>query len=163
MTKLHESLRIQCPYLRAKEQLRAALQQAAQSGVPQTLQLSAVLPATNLALAKNVRVTYGPAVDPMHFDEPWRVQWAPEAGGIYPSFDGKLTVRADERYESAILELDGEYRPPLGAAGRAFDAALGHKIASDTAQRLLEKLASQMITCYESEEAGKAHHAESRL
>jgi hypothetical protein len=155
MTTLHESLRIQCPYVRARQQLHDGLVQLAESGVPQTLELNAAFPATNIELAKNVRVSYAKAVDPMHFDEPFHVRWTPEAGGIYPSFDGQLTVRADWGYDSSILELDGEYTPPLSAAGRIFDAALGRTIAATTAQRLLAKIAAEMMACYEAEEDAK--------
>lgn len=156
MSKLHESLHLQCPYVRAKQQLHDSLSPVAGSGVPQTLELSAVLPATNVELAKSVRVEYAKGADPMHFDEPFQVQWTPEAGGIYPSFEGQLTVRADWGYDSSILELDGEYTPPLGAAGRAFDAAYGHAIAAKTAQRLLAQIAAEMTSCYRAEEAAKA-------
>ena len=63
-----------------------------------------------MELVKNVTVSFGAATDPMHFDQPWRIHWKPQAGP-YPEFDGELTVRADETYKSALLELAGSYRP----------------------------------------------------
>jgi hypothetical protein len=156
MTNLHESLHLACPYVRAKQQLHDRLATAAESGTPESLELTAVLGATNVELAKNVQVTYAKGTDPMHFDEPFRVRWTPEAGGIYPTFDGQLTVRADENYESAILELEGEYTPPVGNAGRVFDAAFGRTIAGTTAQRLLASIAAGMVSCYDAEEAAKS-------
>lgn len=161
MTKLHESLPVRCPYVRAKDDLRETLAQAVRSGAPQVLELSAALPAIGIDLAKRVRVTYASAVDPMHFDEPFHVHWTPEAGGIYPSFEGQLTVRADESYKCSILELEGEYTPPLGVAGRLFDAAAGRAIASITAQRLLAKIAVEMVSRYDAEEAAKQRSGDS--
>lgn len=161
MTTLKESLHVQVPYVRARGYLHEALNAAAQSRLPQLLTLSAFVPATNLELTKNVRVRYEHATDEMHFDEPWIVRWVPEGGGIYPSFDGRIQVRADETYESSILEIEGTYTPPLGAAGRAFDTAIGHTIAATTAQRLLAAIADEMRARYQSEEAAKADAASS--
>lgn len=155
MAQIQESLRVECPYVRAKEYLENAVRDAAQAGLPGTLELTAAFPATNIKLSKRVRVTYAPAFDPMHFDQPWHVRWEPEPGGIYPSFDGQLVVRADESYRFAILELHGTYTPPLGAAGRMFDAALGHTIAATTAQRLLQNIAADMVDRCDAEEAAK--------
>jgi hypothetical protein len=119
------------------------------------LRLTANVPLTGVELAKSVRVQYGHAEDPMHFDEVFQIKWTPEAGGIYPSFAGELRVCADETYERAILQLTGEYEPPLGAAGRAFDAAIGRRLAADTAHNLLSEIAGQMEARYNREEAAK--------
>ena len=35
------------------------------------------------------------AEDPTHFDQPWQLHWEPESGP-YPTFDGTLTIHADE-------------------------------------------------------------------
>jgi hypothetical protein len=156
MTRVTESLYVDCPYVRAREFLHAALAQASADQLPHLVRLKATVPATRIELAKYVNVRYSGATDPMHFDEPWRVRWTPEPGGIYPSFDGELTVRADETYRSAILELTGEYAPPLGAAGRVFDAAFGQRIAAGTAQELLARIAAEMEAQYHREEAAKA-------
>jgi hypothetical protein len=90
----------------------------------------------------------------MHFDEPWHIHWKPQAGP-YPEFDGELTVRADETYESARLELTGSYRPPGGALGAAFDWAAGSRIASATAGALLARLGDEMKSRYEADEQAK--------
>lgn len=155
MANINETLYVQCPYVRARQYLEDAVKDAAHSGLPQSLELTALVPATKVEVAKRVRITYAPATDPMHFDEPWKVHWAPEAGGIFPSFSGQLTVRADESYRSCILEITGTYTPPLGAAGRIFDVAIGNTIAAATAQRLLEQIAADMIQRRKVEEAAK--------
>jgi hypothetical protein len=156
MTTVKEFLYVDCPYVRAREYLHAALAHVSADQLPHLLRLKATVPATSIELAKYVNVQYDRATDPMHFDEPWRVRWTPEPGGIYPSFDGELAVRADETYGSAILELTGEYTAPLGAAGRVFDAALGQRIAAGTAQELLARIAAEMQAQYRREEAAKA-------
>ena len=154
MTTIDERLHIRCPYVRAREYLHESMEVRARSKEPYTMRLRADLP-MNLEMYKSVFVRYGLAQDPMHFDEPWQVRWSPERGGVYPSFEGELTVRADESYRLAILELKGAYSPPLGGPGRLFDAAVGRKIAESTAQTLLSEIAAEMESRYTREEAQK--------
>jgi hypothetical protein len=91
----------------------------------------------------------------MHFDEPWRVAWTPEEAGPYPDFAGELIVRADDTYRGAVLELHGDYSPPMGTVGRAFDLVLGAKIAVATARALLEQIRSHLDARYALEERAK--------
>lgn len=154
MTHLHEHRFLKCPYTRAKGYLREALQSLA--ATQQTQRLTLRVPfADRYGLRKDVLVTYGTGVDPMHFDEPWDVHWVPEGGGPYPAFDGELTIRADQDYPTSIIELTGSYKPPLGVAGAAFDALAGSRIAAATAQTLLQQLGDAMERRYESEEMHK--------
>lgn len=155
MTSIKESLCLGCPYVRARAYLHEMLEDAALSRAPQPLHLTTSVPGTNIEIEKGVRVTYSHGSDPMHFDEPWTVCWTPEPGGVYPRFAGTLTVRADEDYTGAILELEGTYAPPMGAAGRLFDKALGQRIAALTMKTLLRTLASEMMLRYKREEAAK--------
>jgi hypothetical protein len=153
VTELHEKHFIRAPFVRARAHLHETIEDAMRAHKPQLTKLSVSYPGGEIS--KNVLVTYRKAIDPMHFDEPWDVHWTPEGGGPYPDFDGALTVRADENYTSAILELDGAYRPPLGAAGAVFDAVLGSKIASITAQTLLASIAAEIEQRYRREEDAK--------
>jgi hypothetical protein len=121
------------------------------------LPLKAALPLLKGALEKNVLVSYRKGQDPLRFDEPWLVHWTPQGGGPYPDFDGELTVRADESYRRAVLELRGEYKPPLGTFGQAFDLVLGAKIAARTARALLQEIARVMEERFNGEEALKQH------
>jgi hypothetical protein len=107
-----------------------------------------------MELSKAVTVTFGAAVDPMHFDQPWRIHWTPESG-LYPQFEGELTVRADETYETSRLELRGSYSPPGGIAGAAFDWVVGARIASATARALLAHIGDEMETRYQHDEKAK--------
>ncbi len=155
MTHIYERIFLKCPYVRAREYLRESLEAAAQGKDVQSLPLTAPLAFLPGALEKNVLVRYERGHDPLHFDEPWKVFWTPEGGGPFPDFGGELTVRADENYRGAVLELCGEYAPPFGPVGRAFDMVLGARIASATAKELLRQIAEKMEERYRSEEAAK--------
>ncbi len=155
MTQLNEQLEFHCPYARARQYLHEAIEPVSDGVLPIVLQLKATVPATNVKLAKDVRIEYSRGTDPMHFDEVWKVRWTPEPGGIYPSFEGELSVCAGYSYEDAILQLNGRYSPPLGPVGDAFDRAIGHRLASTTAQTLLTGIAAEMQSRYNREEAQK--------
>ncbi len=156
MSSLYQRRFVQCPYHRASSYLEDALKGLAESGQPQVVQLTVpIASSTGAALEKDVVITYGKGSDPLHFDEPWSVDWQPKDGGPYPDFSGALTIRADEDYNTCWLELRGEYEPPLGTVGAAFDAVLGSRIASSTARAFLERIGSAIERAYESEEAAK--------
>ncbi len=157
MTQLHETEFLQCPYLRARQYLAEALHEASESGDAQTLCLRLPIAGNDAGgLEKDVIVRYAHADDPMHFDQPWSIRWEPAGGGPFPAFSGELTVRADERYETCIIELHGAYEPPLGIAGKAFDAAIGSRAAAATARALLHDIGARMVARYLAEEAAKA-------
>jgi hypothetical protein len=156
-SQLNERYVVQCPYHLAQRYLDYFLREPARTRKPDVVTLR--VPMAISELTKNVEVTFALGSDPMHFDHPWRLHWTPEGGGPYPDFDGELTVRADEDYTSAILELVGEYRPPGGAIGRAFDRVAGQRIASATAQALLREIGDGMVAEYRRDEAAKAEQA----
>lgn len=151
MAHLNESVFVACPYRRAREYLAMEIEQRVESRRAWTLRA----PLAGVELKKDVVVTLGPGIDPMHMDQPWHVHWTPQDGGPYPDFDGELTVRADEDYTTSILELSGEYCPPGGAAGRAFDVVAGSRIATLTARALLEQLQSEFESHHRAEENAK--------
>ncbi len=107
MSDLSERFFVKCPYNLAQGYLSDDMKSRAATGTPVTITLRAPIGSTDLT--KDEDVTVGAGVDPMHFDEPWKIHWTPKAGGPYPDFDGELTVRADETYSAAILELRGTY------------------------------------------------------
>jgi hypothetical protein len=96
-------------------------------------------------------VRYELGRDPMQFDEPWRVFWTPQGGGPYPDFGGELIVRADQAYSGAVLELHGDYKPPTGIVGKAFDSLMGARVAAATARTLLKHIATQMEERFKGE------------
>jgi len=60
-----------------------------------------------------------------------------------PDFHGALRLRIASVDETR-LTLEGEYRPPFGAAGTGFDALFGRRIARATLRDLLDRLAVAM-------------------
>ena len=152
MSQLSEQRVVQYPYHLAQRYLADDVGGLAASGKESHLTLTISLP--GLELVKDVLVTFAPSADPMHFDRPWHIHWRPQAGP-YPEFDGELTVRADETYESACLELTGSYRPPGGVPGAAFDWVAGSRIASATARALLARLGDAMTSRYQADEKAK--------
>ncbi|MBV8488926.1 MAG: hypothetical protein JO199_00250 [Candidatus Eremiobacteraeota bacterium] len=153
MTSIEIRHVVACPYTLARAYLAGDVSGRALRKEAGRMTLHA--PLAGADVSKNVVVTFAAGDDPMHFDEPWRVHWTPEGGGPYPDFDGQLTVRADEDYDTAILELRGEYVPPGGAVGAAFDRAVGSRIATATAKDLLTQIASGMESRYAADERSK--------
>jgi hypothetical protein len=152
MSEIHEHRFLNCPYNRARELLAQAVADAVERGTGRTVRLT--LPITGAQISKDVLVDIKRGVDPSHFDQPWVLHWDP-IGGVYPSFDGTLTVQAEDTYETSRLALDGSYRPPGGSAGAAFDAIVGTKVAAATAQELLRKIGDALEQRYRAEEAAK--------
>jgi uncharacterized membrane protein len=152
MSELLETHIVRCPYHLAQRYLAHDVSERAESGEQGVLTLTA--PGPGMELSKAVTVTFGAAVDPMHFDQPWRIHWKPQSGP-YPEFEGELTVHADETYATSRLELRGSYRPPGGIAGAAFDFVAGARIASATAQALLRRFGDEMEQRYQHDERAK--------
>lgn len=154
MTSISQRHFIKCPYGLAKSFLETELAVAEGGHLEWRLH---VAPASShgVDLSKDVDVVVTRAVDSMHFDQPWKVRWTPHGGGPYPSFTGDLTVRADEDWDVAALELSGSYEPPLGIVGKAFDALLGSRLAVTTAEALLTEIGDRLIRRYTAQEDAK--------
>jgi hypothetical protein len=80
--------------------------------------------------------------DPERID----VAWSPKDGGPYPDFKGSIAIQPASG--NTELELHGEYEPPLGFVGAAFDAVLGNRIAQATANALLGTLKAELERDY---------------
>ncbi len=152
MSQLLERRVVRCPYHLAQRYLADSVGPRAGSGAEGPLELTVSGP--GIELTKSVVATFAPATDPMHFDQPWGLRWKPQSGP-YPEFEGELTVRADETYETSLLELRGSYRPPGGALGAAFDWAAGARIATATARELLARIGYEMESRYQRDEEAK--------
>ncbi len=68
--------------------------------------------------------------------------WEPVGGGPFPTFTGSLKMRPLGLKTEIVLS--GEYKPPLGIVGEAFDAVIGKRIAEATAKMLLETLQQEL-------------------
>ena len=154
MAKLTESVFVKCPYHRARIYLAENVATFARTHSKLTLHVPVKGVKGSFDLKKDVVVAFTPGTDPMHMDRPWQIHWTPESGP-FPSFEGELTVRADEDYSSCILELVGDYTPPGGPIGIAFDSIIGWEIASLTGRMLLKQFGDEFEQRYNEEEAQK--------
>ena len=158
MSTLFHRRYLACPYDRARRVVEETLRGLATTGRPVIQHLRVPIPGRDgdSFVEKDVSVTYGVGIDPLHFDQPWTVHWKPADGGPFPDFNGTLTVRADEDYTTCALELRGTYEPPLGVPGALFDTVLGSRIASATAREYLKEMGTQIEDRYRGEEQAKA-------
>lgn len=150
MSSVTGSVYLHCPLDRVIAYLHEGFSAIASTG-PRRQELHAHLPGTGVELSKAVLIGCTPLTEDAN--GPWVITWEPEPGGVYPTFEGTLTAREHHSDGGTVLELDGNYKPPLGAAGAAFDKLLGHRLATDTAQEFLMELAAEMRARYAYEQA----------
>jgi hypothetical protein len=93
--------------------------------------------------------------EPGDMEPRYRVSWAPEVAGPFPSFSGELVVEGADDYDSFDLRLSGDYTPPLGLLGQGFDAILGKHIATATAENLLHSIRDAIERDFQTDEAAK--------
>jgi hypothetical protein len=100
---------------------------------------------TDLGLEREVRVSFathhGHKGERLMYDE-MQLVWEPSGGGPFPLFSGSLKLHP-EGLKTEII-LSGEYKPPLGLVGEAFDAVIGKRIAEVTAETLLETIKTEL-------------------
>lgn len=113
--------------------LRVSLEQF---GVPGGLQLERMV---------NVHVTR--QRDAQNLNDEIGIRWDPGTGEPFPAFSGSLTVWSEQA--QTFVELRGTYEPPLGAAGKMFDDAIGHLVAQRTAHQFLLTLAQGAQACFQ--------------
>ncbi|HET9096032.1 MAG TPA: hypothetical protein VFN37_05190 [Candidatus Baltobacteraceae bacterium] len=113
--------------------LRVSLEQF---GVPGGLRLERMV---------NVHVTR--QRDAQNLNDEIGIRWDPGTGEPFPAFSGSLTVWSEQA--QTFVELRGTYEPPLGAAGKMFDDAIGHIVAQRTAHQFLLTLAQGAQACFQ--------------
>lgn len=89
--------------------------------------------------------------DPVRRHDALLLAWRPYSP-LFPDFHGALTVRPKGR--GAWLRIQGSYEPPLGIAGRTFDALVGRRIAYFTLARLLREIAHSAERRWRQVQAG---------
>ncbi len=149
MPTISQRIRVSSPYGRAPSYLSWYLDTLGKDADGKTiLRLQAPLQhaglPTGLVLAKDVTASFDYIDDPNSLEHKIKVHWEPEGGGPYPSFDGWISISADEDYGASWLVIEGDYAPPLGPVGALFDLAIGNKIAQATGRELLERLRDAM-------------------
>ena len=157
MTNLSRRREVACPYARAVEYFDRYLNvlPSAESGTGRILRLRASLQAlglpSGLAVDHDVIASFDPTNQAPGLANGVAVAWKPVGDGPFPTFRGLLAISAATP-KSSTLSLDGEYEPPLGVVGAAFDAAVGHKIAESTADELLNVIGTRIHDDYVHDE-----------
>jgi hypothetical protein len=64
-------------------------------------------------------------------------------GALFPVLDADIRLTSAGEL-TAVLRLDGAYRPPLGIAGTGLDRAVLHRIATATVQDFLGQIAAAL-------------------
>ncbi|HTU82191.1 MAG TPA: hypothetical protein VMF61_08685 [Candidatus Acidoferrales bacterium] len=143
MTKLRERLPLPA-YEKPWKYLNRAICHISSDQGPDVVRLKLpLLGAEGPALEKDVTLAYQASPGDAE-DSPWALNWKPVGGGPYPHFRGHLSIEGTDGQSAPALVLDGAYVPPLGAAGAAFDAVVGARIASATAREFLRSIAGKM-------------------
>jgi hypothetical protein len=143
MTKLYEAVEVSCSPREAETRMAQFFQ--ARRGPQDALRLHLRVPmggtdSSRYAFDREVRVTLRLARDESGLNDVLHIAWQPEGTSMLPKFDGTLIVGADSDARHSVLELRGNYVPPMGAAGQLFDEAIGHRIAQSTARELLDDI-----------------------
>ncbi|MGA8100374.1 MAG: hypothetical protein WB810_17090 [Candidatus Cybelea sp.] len=93
-----------------------------------------------LFIDREVRIEAWRDRDDQNLNDLIRIRWTPEGSVVFPKFAGTLVVWGESDPNVSVIELDGDYKPPLGVAGELFDETIGHHIAQSTARELLKDL-----------------------
>jgi hypothetical protein len=65
------------------------------------------------------------------------------SGGLFPVLDANISVAAADG-GTAVLSLEGTYRPPFGSLGAGLDKAMLNRVATATIRALLRDVASAL-------------------
>jgi hypothetical protein len=140
MTEVFGTTQVKAPYSVALDAIVRILR-AKKNRVMLVVPLKTLGFGTNLGLEREVNVNFLPVRghkgERLLYDE-LQLKWEPAAGGPFPTFAGSLKMHPLGL--DTELVLSGEYQPPLGLVGEAFDAVIGKRIAEATAQMLLETI-----------------------
>jgi hypothetical protein len=150
MAEIHDRVLVECPLEQAADLLTARF--ARPGGSLVTIQV----PVADVAVAREIVVSFTP--DPEHSRyRRLNLTWAPKGGGPYPTFSGTLAFEAAAAQTN--LALDGNYEPPGGIVGKAFDAVVGRRIAAAGVRALLERIKLDIEADYREEQERAAQAA----
>jgi hypothetical protein len=77
------------------------------------------------------------------------ITWSAKGGGPYPVFTGTLTL-GEASALTSTLTVAGDYAPPGGVVGAAFDAVLGRRMATASLKALLATLKAAIETAHKT-------------
>jgi hypothetical protein len=154
VSKIHQAIYVDCPPERAQAYLLKHFEGARRHHGRAMIPLTATLgpeTGTHIKVERDATATFAPVSDASGLEYKVHIEWTPATNEPLPEFDGTFRVQWDEEYGRCRVVLEGEYEPPLGFVGRAFDAALGHKVAQNTVQALLESLRLEIESAYRTD------------
>jgi hypothetical protein len=159
MTELIEKTTIACPLAQAAMQVNRFFANFMGSDgnahVPLRLPLHVPGRSSPLVLEQVVIATVVPDRQPGQLTPRYRLTWTPaERAESYPAFEGELRVDGED-YDSFVLGIHGQYTPPMGFAGAAFDFAVGRFIAAATAKDLLHRIRADVEGDFQAAESRK--------
>ncbi len=139
---IHLEKLIDCPFGLALENAEKLfpLLESAEEGV--RLPLRALRIPVPGALHHRVRTHFRRQIDSTEFGRPheeFAFDWVVKSS-ILPDFEGVIRFRI--AYPKTRIILHGQYSPPFGWFGQIFDRAIGHHIATATADDLLKRFAN---------------------
>ena len=97
-----------------------------------------------LFIDREVRIEAWRDRDGQNLNDLIRIRWTAEGSVVFPKFAGTLVVWGENDPNVSFIELDGDYKPPLGATGELFDETIGFRIAQSTARELLKDLKNEI-------------------
>lgn len=154
MGTVHERRSVEVPITRAPDYVERYIKDVSSTGKGRIV-LSVKIPLERLGfdrcieVSKAVSVFFSPSSDHKCLNPLTSISWQPDGNGAFPDFTGTVGLEsADADGASCSLTLDGQYEPPLGLIGDAFDAIVGRHIARQTARTLLDEIAIMMETAH---------------
>lgn len=108
-----------------------------------------------IELSRMVSVRFSPVEGGKSATRLTGIWWEPDKGGPYPQFSGTIGIAPNEQPDRCAIVLEGEYDPPFGIVGDAFDSIIGKHIARTTVRNLLDEIAIIMETSYASSTAAE--------
>ena len=94
-------------------------------------------------LSRRAKITLGERQDRADGAMLVPIHWRDANSHTFPEFKGCIEILPMASNESQ-LAIIGEYHPPFGPIGAAFDAAIGRRIAEISVEQLLERLRSAL-------------------
>jgi hypothetical protein len=143
MAEIHDRIMVECPLEQASDLLAARF--ARHDGSTMTIQV----PLADVSVAREIAVSFTPHPEHSRY-RAMNLSWAPKGGGPYPTFAG--TLRFEPAATRTNLALDGNYEPPGGIIGKAFDAVVGRRIAAAGVRALLETIKADLEDAYREEQ-----------
>ncbi len=142
MRRLRDTIQMDVPLGEAQSRIDAYFDSLRGAGGVANLRLpiKGAGAALGLSLEREASIEARKTRDDDNLNDVVRVSWKTEGSPLFPEFNGVLVVWGEADPHRSFVEIDGEYTPPLGMAGEAFDELVGARIAKATAREFLNDL-----------------------